>query len=159
MNKLFTFMRESSTARFFIPLGLILIIFGTIMFIINTKNQNYIKTEAIVSNVKMIHDSYTDTDGNQVDASYSITIKYIVDGKEYESIIDDMPKYDVNEKTTIYYNPNNPSEFTQTKSLIIPIIIIVSGVISLTGGIVSIVNVFKNHKKMKEQERSWENAK
>ena len=60
MNKLFTFMRESSTARFFIPLGLILIVFGIFMFIINTKNQNYIETSATVENVEVAQEEYTD---------------------------------------------------------------------------------------------------
>ena len=44
MNKLFTFMRESQTARFLIPVGLILTIFGIVMLVINIKNQNFDKT-------------------------------------------------------------------------------------------------------------------
>ena len=35
MNKVFTFLRESQTARFFIPFGIILIAFGVFMFIVN----------------------------------------------------------------------------------------------------------------------------
>ena len=37
------------------------------------------------------------------------------------------------------------------------IVIIVAGVASLTGGIISGVNAVKRNKKMKEQERSWAN--
>lgn len=158
MNKVFTFMRESSTARFFIPMGLVLIIFGVVFFIINTKNQNYIKTEATVVDAKLVEEEYTDTDGNHVDATYDVTIKYSVSGNEYTEVLNSVPKYDIGEKTTIYYNPNNPKEITQTKSLIIPVIIVVAGIASLTGGIISASNAIKRHKKMQEQERSWNNA-
>lgn len=155
MNKVFTFMRESSIARFFIPFGLILIIFGVIMFVINNQNQDYIKIESIVSNVELIQDEYTDNDGNQVEATYDVTIKYTVDGKEYESTLENVSKYNVGDKIVIYYNPKDPSQITQTKSLILPIIIIFGGIAALTGGIVSAVNAVEKHKKMKAQERSW----
>jgi hypothetical protein len=56
---------------------------------------------------------------------------------------------------TIYYNPTDPSQITQTKSLVFPIMFIVLGIASLTAGIISAVNAFKKMKKMKEQERSW----
>ena len=42
MNNMFTFMRESSVARFFIPAGLLLIIVGVVIFFINVNNQNYV---------------------------------------------------------------------------------------------------------------------
>lgn len=159
MNKFFTFMRESSTARFFIPVGLILIIFGAFMFVINTKNQNYVKIEATVSNVELTQEAYTDVDGNHVDATYNATVRYNVDGKEYISTLDNVSKYNIGDKMTIYYNPQDPSQITQTKSLILPIIIMIGGVAALTGGIVSFVNAVKRQQKMKEQERNWENGK
>ena len=58
MNKLATFLRESRTARFFIPLGLILIIFGVLIFIINSKNQNYIAIDSTITGVESYEDSY-----------------------------------------------------------------------------------------------------
>ena len=157
MNKIFTFMRESSTARFFIPLGIFLIIFGVIMFVINSNNQNYIEIEAIVSNVKLSQEEYTDIDGNRVDATYNVTVKYTVDGKEYDAKLDDVSEYNVGDKMKIYYNSKDPSQITQTKSLIIPIVIVVAGIISLVGGIMSGLNAIKRYKKMKEQERGWNN--
>ena len=54
MNKIIMFFRESITARFFIPLGIILIAFGVIIFGINKENQNYIKTNAIVSRMDLV---------------------------------------------------------------------------------------------------------
>ena len=158
MNKMFTFMRESSTARFFIPMGILLIVFGVIMFVINNKNQDYIEIEAIVSNVELSQEEYKDTDGNRVEATYNVNVKYTVDGKEYDVKLEDVSKYNIGDKMKIYYNPKDPSQITQTKSLILPAVIVVAGIASLTGGIISIVNTVKRHKKMKEQERSWENA-
>ena len=157
MNKFATFMRESGPARFLIPVGLILIIFGVIVFVINSKNQNYIKAEATITNVVLQEEEYLDNEGNRVEATYKLDIKYTVDDKEYTSYLDNMYKQNVGDKITIYYNPKDPSQITQTKSLILPIVIVVAGIASLVGGIVSAVNAVKRHKKMKEQERSWAN--
>ena len=82
MNKFLTIMRESSTARFFIPLGLFLIVFGIIMFVINTKNKNYIEIEATVSNIKVLEEAYTDANGDYVEATYSAEVIYNLDGYE-----------------------------------------------------------------------------
>ena len=157
MNKFLTFMRESSTARFFIPAGLILIIFGIFVLVINMKNQNYIKTDSTVIDVKQTQEAYTDSEGNIVEAEYSAIVKYTVDGKEYTDTLDNVGKYNIGDTISIYYNPSDPSQITQTKSLILPIVLIVGGIASLTGGIISAVRAVKRHKKMKEQERSWAN--
>ena len=157
MNKLFTFMRESSVARFFIPAGLILIVFGIFMLVINIKNQNYIKIEATVINVKEEQDITTDDDGNHTTTVYNVTVNYTVDGQEYTGTLDNVSEHKVGDKMDIYYNPTDPSQITQTKSVILPIGIIIAGIASLTGGIISAVNAVKRHKKMKEQERSWAN--
>ena len=157
MNKMFTFMRESGPARALIPIGIILIIFGIITFSISSKNQNYVQVESIVSNVKIAQEAYTDTDGNYVDATYDITVKYTVSDQEYYGELNGISKYNVGDKITIYYNPNNPSEITQTKSLILPLAIIAGGIAALVGGIVSAKKAVKRYKKMKEQEKGWSN--
>ena len=157
MNKMFTFMRESQTARFFIPAGLILIIFGIVVFVISLNNQNYVKIEATVTNVEETQETNVDSDGTNTTTVYNATVNYIVDGKEYTQTLDNVSKCKVGDKMDIYYNPKDPHQITQTKSLILPIVIIVAGIASLTGGIISAVNAVKRHKKMKEQERSWAN--
>jgi hypothetical protein len=48
MNKIFTFFRETSTGRFFIPLGVLLVIFGIIFFFSINNSKDYIKTKAIL---------------------------------------------------------------------------------------------------------------
>ena len=158
MNKMATFFRESMAARFLIPVGITLIVFGIIMFVINSKNQNYIQIEAVVSNVSVSQEAYTDVDGNYVEATYDVSVKYTVDGKEYEEVLNGLSKYNVGEKMKIYYNPANPSQITQTKSMVLPIIIIVGGIASLVGGIVSAVTTAKKHKAMKTQEEGWKNG-
>ena len=157
MNKLATFFRESSTARFFIPLGIILIVFGVVMFTINKENQNYIKTEAVVSRTELVQDAYIDENGDTVEATYKVYVRYTVDGREYDEELGILSGYEKDQKITIYYNPQDPSQITQTKSLVLPIVIIVAGIASLVGGIMSGVNAIKRYKKMKEQERGWNN--
>lgn len=157
MNKMVSFMRESSAARFLLPVGIMLIIFGVVMFVINNKNQDYIKIEATVIDVKEEEDKVTDGDGNHTSIAYNVTLNYTVDDKEYTGTLDNVSKQKVGDKMVIYYNPKDPNQITQTKSLILPIIIIVAGIASLTAGIISAVNAVKRHKKMKDQERSWAN--
>ena len=157
MNKIFSFMRESSAARFLLPVGVILIVFGVIVFSINSKNQNYIKIESTVIDVKEEEDIITDADGNHTTIVYNVKVKYSVDGKEYTQALDNVSKHKVGDKMDIYYNPMDPSQITQTKSLILPIGIIIAGIASLVGGILSAVKAIKRHKNMKEQERNWAN--
>ena len=157
MNKFAIFLRESVLARFLIPVGLFLIIFGVVVLVINIKNQNYKEIEATISNVILSEDEYTDADGNHIDATYDIEVKYNINGNEYESELNGMSKYNIGEKIKIFYNPSNPSEITQTKSLILPIIIIVAGIIAFVSGIISGMNSIKKYKKMKEQEKGWAN--
>ncbi len=156
MNKLFTFFRESQVARFLIPLGLILTIFGVVVFSINMKNQNYVKTESTISKVELVEEEHIDANGDTVQATYKIFVKYTVDGKEYEEELGELSgKYKEGEKMTIYYDPKNPSEITQTTSLVLPIVMIAGGIAAFIGGIISGVNAIKKHKKMKEQEKEW----
>lgn len=157
MNKMFTFMRESQTARFFIPAGLILIIFGIVVFVISLNNQNYVKIEATVTNVEETQETNVDDDGTNTTTVYNATVNYTVGGKEYTQTLDNVSKCKIGDKMDIYYNPKDPNQITQSKSLILPIVIIVVGIAAFAGGIISAANAVKRHKKMKEQERSWAN--
>ena len=157
MNKMFTFMRESQTARFFIPAGLILIIFGIVVFVITLNNQNYVKIKATVANVEETQETNVDDGETNITTIYNATVNYTVGGKEYTQTLDNVSKCKTGDKMDIYYNPKDPNQITQTKSIILPIVIIVAGITSLTGGIISAINAVKRHKNMKEQERSWAN--
>ena len=157
MNKFFSFFRESQTARMLISIGLILIVFGVFMFCINTKNQDYIKVDAVVSGTVLVEDTHTDAEGNTVVATYNVYVKYSVNGTEYETLLGELSGYKEGDKITIYYDPNDPNNITQTKSLLLPIGIIVGGLAAFIGGIVSGANAIKKHKRLKEQEKGWKN--
>ncbi|MBR2828169.1 MAG: DUF3592 domain-containing protein [Bacilli bacterium] len=157
MNKYATFLRESGTARFFIPVGIFLIIFGIAMFIINKNNQDYIKTSAIVSKIELVEETHIDENGNSVDALYKVYVKYTVEGNQYEEELGELAGYKKGDKITIYYDPDNPKKITQTKSLILPIAFIIGGCASLVCGIISAIHSIKRLKKMKEQEKRWNN--
>ncbi len=146
MDKLVTLFRESSLARFLIPAGFILTIFGLIIFIINKNNQDYIEITATVSNVVLTEEAHVDVDGNQVDATYDINVQYTVDGQEYEGVLSGLSEYNIGDKITIYYDPKDPAQITQSKSLIVPIIMMVGGLAMFVGGIISGVNVLKRFK-------------
>ena len=159
MNKIATFFRESRTARFLIPLGIILIVFSIIFFISDKNHKNYIEIESTVSRVELVKDVTYDAEGNREEATYKIYVKYIVDGREYNTELGEMYEHKVGDKIKIVYNPDNPEEISQPSTLILNIVFLVGGIASLTGGFVSIINSVKRHKKLKEQEESWNNGK
>lgn len=160
MSKIATLLRESGSARFLIPVGIMLVIFGTLMFYINAQNQDYVKATATVTRAVLAEEAYTDADGNRVEATYDVDITYIADGGMYAQTLTGMSECKAGDKLTIYYDPSDPSRITQTKSLIIPLIMIVGGAAALVGGIGSGKNALKRYKKMKEQEKGWtENGK
>ena len=159
MNKIITIIRESALARFLIPAGVILIVFGVVFFGASKQNQHYKETEAQVISVVLEEAASTDTNGNRTEATYLLSLKYTVDGKEYETDLSGMSKREVGDRIAIYYDPADPSRITQTKSLIIPLVIIAAGIAAVVGGIVSGVNAIQRYKNMKAQEREWTHGK
>lgn len=159
MNKIITIIRESALARFLIPAGVILIVFGVFFFGASKQNQNYVETEAQVTSVVLEEEASTDAAGNSTPASYNLGLRYTVDGKVYETDLSGMSKYEVGDRITVYYDPADPNQITQTKSLIIPLIIIAAGIGACVVGIVSGVNAIRKYNKYKEQEREWTHGK
>ena len=158
MNKIVTILRESRLARFLIPGGIIVIVFGLIFFTASKQNQNYVQTESTVTKVELEQEAYTDSNGDRTEASYFVYVKYTVDGKEYEAELGGMSELKEGQKLTIYYNPSDPTRVTQTKSPLVPIILIAAGIAALVGGIISGINAVKKYKKMKDQEKEWANG-
>ena len=155
MNGLTRFFRESMAARFLIPVGIILIIFSIFMFFSNNKTKNYIKVEVEVSKVELYEEETTDSEGNKVEALYTVYVKYTVDGVEYEEEYGQFSGYKVGDKKTLVYNPDNPKEISDPPSLLFTLIFLGLGVGFLVGGIISAVNAVKKYKKMKAQEEGW----
>ena len=155
MNKIITIIRESALARFLIPAGIILIVFGVVFFGASKRNQHYKQTSAQVTSVTLEEAASTDVNGNRIEATYSLGIRYTVDGKEYENDLSGMSKREEGDRIAIYYDPDDPNMITQTKSLIIPLVIIAAGIGAVVAGIVSGVNVIRRYNRMKAQEREW----
>ena len=158
MNKIATILRESRTARFLIPAGIILIVFGVIVLGINHRNRDYVRTESTVTKVVLEEEAHTDDKGNRTEETYTVNVKYEVDGREYEAELPGVSKCKEGDTMTIYYDPLDPSRITQTKSMLLPAVMVVAGIAALAGGILSGVNAFRRYKKMKEQEREWANG-
>ena len=155
MNKIITIIRESALARFLIPAGIILIVFGVVFFGASKRNQHYKQTSAQVTSVTLEEAASTDVNGNRTEATYTLGIRYTVDGKEYENDLSGMSKREAGDRIVIYYDPDDPNMITQTKSLIIPLVIIAAGIVAVVAGIVSGVNVIRRYNRMKAQEREW----
>ena len=147
MNSIATIFRESKTARFFIPLGIILIVFGVMMFKIDNNNKNYIETEATISKVDLVSEGYEDADGTYNEAMYNIYVTYTVDGKTYENELGESFERKVGEKIKIVYNPDDPNQISQPASTILNIVFLAGGAASLCAGVLSAVNAVKNTKK------------
>ena len=159
MNKIITIIRESAAARFLIPIGITFIVFGVVFFGASKQNQHYQETEARVTSVVLEEEASTDATGNRTEATYLLGLRYTVDGKEYEADLSGMSKHEAGDRITIYYDPADPNQITQTKSLIIPLIIIAGGIGACVGGIVSGVNAIRKYNNMKSQEREWSHGK
>ena len=157
MNKIATILRESRLARFLIPAGILLLVFGIIFFGASNSSKDYIKTQATVTKVELEEEAHTDASGNRQEATYTATVKYTVDGREYEAELGGLSEYKVGDKMTIYYNPADPGQVTMTTSLLIPLVIIAGGIAMLAGGVVSGANAVKRYKRMKLQEE-WKNG-
>ena len=157
MNNVFKFFRETSTGRFFIPLGIILVIFGIVFLFSINNSKNFIKTEAVVSKLELFEEAYNNGD-TEFDATYTVYVKYTVDGVDYEEEYGVFSDYKENDKVTIAYNPDNPKEIVQPNSIILPIILIILGILSFTFGVISLVKSIKKYKKLKLQEKEWENG-
>ena len=158
MNKIVTIIRESALARFLIPAGIMLIAAGIVFLVVTVQNRDYIRTESTVTKVETDEEAGVDEKGNPEDPTYKVTLKYTVDGTEYEAELGGVSKYDEGDKMTIYYDPSDPSQIKQTKSMLIPLAMIIAGIAALVGGILSAVNTVKKYNKMRNQEREWANG-
>ena len=55
-NKWLRIIRETNLARFLIPLGILLIVFGVLIYGFADRTANYKKTEATVSKVELFEE-------------------------------------------------------------------------------------------------------
>lgn len=157
MNNIFKLFRETSFGRFFIPLGVILIVVSIFTFISIDNTKGYVKTEGIVSKTELYEEAYYDGD-THFDATYTVYVKYTVDNTEYEEEFGVFSNYSKGDKVTISYNPSNPKEIAQPNSIVLPIVLLILGIASLVGGIISLIKSIKKLKTLKLQEEGWKNG-
>ena len=154
MKKFLSAYNDYGIGRFFIPFGIIALVFGMFFFIHMDKTKNYKKTEAIVTRIELVEEEYDDGDTHH-DAQYDVYVKYTVNGREYNEYYGLFSDLEEGETTTIAYDPNDPSVIAQPIGLIVPVALCAAGTASLAFGIISTVNTFKKRKALKEQEESW----
>jgi hypothetical protein len=145
-NKFARFMRNTGPARFLIPAGLILIIFGIIL--LGFKTDNYVETQGTVTKVEQ----YLDQTGEDTQTVYDVDFEYTVDGNQYTGSFNGIGKsYDVGDKIKVFYDPEDPNKTTNSKTGIIPPIAIGLGALAIIGGVLSAVKAFKKSKALDEQ--------
>ena len=139
-NKYARFMRNTGPGRFFVPLGIILIVFGCIMF--GFKTDNYLETTGRITSVTETYS--TDAENNTV-TEYDLKVSYTVDGKAYEGELSNMNgSYSEGADIKLFYDPADPAKITNSKlGNLFPIIFIAAGVLALAAGIIVTVRAFK----------------
>ena len=86
-NKLARFMKATGKMRFFIPVGVLLIVMGILMLSMTPKE--YGETTGVITAVN----EYTGTDAdNHAVTLYEAEFTYTVDGKEYQNSFPDYPE-------------------------------------------------------------------
>lgn len=143
-NKLAKLARNTGPARFFVPVGIILIVFGALM--LATQPKEYAQTTGTVTSVER----YEDADGS---ASYDVKFTFTVDGTEYEGVFSgEFGHLKSGDTVDVYYDPNNPENVSNTDSggIIAPILIVVGGV-AIVYGVYATVKAFQKQKALDDQ--------
>ena len=140
-NKFARFMRNTGPARFFVPLGIILIVVG--IFLMTHNTDSYLETVGKVTEVR----EDIGTENNKV---YDIIFTYTVSGKEYSGTFEDMSdECTVGDEISVFYDPENPDEITNGRlgGMVAPIVIGV-GVLALVFGVFKTLTAFRKSKEL-----------
>ena len=143
-NKLARLMRNSGPARFFVPLGIILIILGVILLVARPTGE-LVETVGTVTSV-------TEVAGDDDKAAYDIGFTYTVDGREYQNEFVDMPDpCQVGDPIKVFYDSANPQNVTNTKAggVIAPIALVL-GVLSVAFGLMRSIKAFRKSAELEQ---------
>ncbi|MBQ7064167.1 MAG: DUF3592 domain-containing protein [Firmicutes bacterium] len=146
-NKVARLARNTGPARFFIPVGIILIAFGIFMLMF-FKSGNFKEAPGKVTSVTEV--GYETTQENHSEMQYDVGVSYKVDGKEYAGVFPSMTgKFTVGQDIKVFYDPQDPEKITNAK---IPdfiwLIVIAAGVLAVIFGIAKTVSSFKKSKEL-----------
>lgn len=140
-NNFARLMRNTGPARFFFPLGIILIVFGIILAGFHT--GNYMETTGTIASVTEVPKA---ADESQ---TYDLEINYTVDGIAYTTIFSGFSgNYKTGDTIKLFYNPDDPEMTTNTKSNVIAPIMIGAGALVLAFGVYKTVAAFKKSKEL-----------
>lgn len=150
-NKLARIFRSTGLLRFFLPLGLLLIVAG--IFILSTTPKEYHQTVGVVTGAV----SYTDTDSeNHTSTYFEIQFDYTVDGTKYQNSFNGYTDpLVVGTELPVYYDPDNPEHVSNTKNPgMIALIMIIAGAAAAAFGIFSGLKAYRKNKALDEQIKS-----
>ena len=141
-NKFARFMRNTGPARFLVPIGIILIVFGIILSGLNT--DKYVETTGKVISVE---EAGYDDDGR---AEYDVSFTFSADGKEHSGVFPGLTdNYKAGDSIKVFYDPSNPDKTSNGRmSGIIAPVMIIAGAAALIGGIVLSIRAFKKSKEL-----------
>lgn len=144
MNKLAKLMRNTGPARFFVPVGVILIVFGILTLGFNTKN--FAETTGTITSVTECPP--VEGEGQQYDVGFT----YTVDGKEYEGVFANLfGDYTEGGEIKVFYDPADPQKTANSESSgFLSPIMIVAGAAALVFGVLKTVKAFQKSKALDE---------
>ncbi len=140
-NKLARLMRNTGPARMFVPIGIILIVFGVIM--LGFKSDNFLETTGKITSV--IENINSD---NQKE--YDVSFTYTANDREYEGLFPGLSgSFSEGADITVYYNPENPEQITNSKlgGFFAPLLIAL-GVLSMGFGVFRTAKAFQKSKSL-----------
>ena len=138
-EKIARLVKNSGPARFFVPLGIILIVFGIILLGFNT--DNFAETSGKITSVTEC--PFEEDEGRK----YDVGVKYTAEGKEYETVFSSLAgDFNIGDDFNVYYDPDNPATATNSKTggFIAPIMI-VAGAAAMIFGVFKTVIAFKKN--------------
>jgi len=129
MNKFARIMRDAGPARFFVPVGLVLIILGAVLLGLNSR---YAET---IGRVTAVTEGGYDAEQNR--QQYSVGVAYTADGREYAGTFEDLPNaYKIGEEIRVFYDPEDPAKITDARmGAVVPIVLIGAGALSIAYGV------------------------
>lgn len=146
-NKLARFFRNTGAMRFFVPIGLILIIFGVIM--LANAPKEYGEALGTVTDVRQ----YVDDEGATLN---DVDFEFTVDGVKYTNSYSGLSEAPaVGESIKVYYDVNDPNKVANTKSSgIIAPIMIGAGALAIVLSVVAGIKAFRKDRELDEQVKS-----
>ena len=149
-NKLARFFRATGKLRFFLPLGLILLVMGGIMLSMTPKQ--YGETTGIITGVQ----EYQERDADGVlHTRYEAAFTYLANGRHYENSFSDLAeKPNVGDQIPVYYDPDNPQSVSNSKNTgLIAVVMLVAGAAAVVFAVLSGVKGFRKNRELDEKLR------